>query len=430
MTAKVLILGDGTGGLITANMLARKARKDGLDIEIKVIGRSPTHTYQPGLLFIPFQKSGYRRLSDIQRKTAKYIGRGVDYLCEEIEALDPERRSVTTNVTTHHYDWLVLSLGSRTVIDDIPGLAEHWGDKAHGFYTPDSALKLAKKLDEFKGGDLVIDVAEMPIKCPVAPLEFAGLVDSYLIKRGLREKTKLTLVTPLSGAFTKPVCNDVLTELLEQKGINVVPNLSLGAVNDDHIESPDGHQVPYDLLVTIPPHEGSDIIEDAGLGDGLGFGLTNKHTLKSMKAERIFLIGDNTNVPTSKAGSVAHFQAEVVVHNLFQEIAGKAADPIADGHRDRPWKGHPDRFQLRHTARSRQVPDTLHWTDDPAARKLPQPPGQAGLQIHLLVHAAAGLPDTAGEFTHEHGRQADVHPGEISARMNSAIHDYRSWPGP
>jgi sulfide:quinone oxidoreductase len=332
MTAKVLILGDGTGGLITANMLARKARKDGLDIEIKVIGRSPTHTYQPGLLFIPFQKSGYRRLSDIQRRTAKYIGRGVDYLCEEIEALDPERRSVTTNVTTHHYDWLVLSLGSRTVIDDIPGLAEHWGDKAHGFYTPDSALKLAKKLDEFKGGDLVIDVAEMPIKCPVAPLEFAGLVDSYLIKRGLREKTKLTLVTPLSGAFTKPVCNDVLTELLEQKGINVVPNLSLGAVNDDHIESPDGHQVPYDLLVTIPPHEGSDIIEDAGLGDGLGFGLTNKHTLKSMKAERIFLIGDNTNVPTSKAGSVAHFQAEVVVHNLFQEIAGKAADPIADGH--------------------------------------------------------------------------------------------------
>ncbi len=332
MAAKILILGDGTGGLITANMLARKARKDKLDFDIKVIGKSPMHTYQPGLLFMPFAKSGYRKLADIQRKTTNYIGKGVTYACEEIQSLDSDRQTVTTNITTHHYDWLVLSLGSRTVIDDIPGLSERWGDRAHGFYTPDSALKLAKKLESFKGGDLVIDIAEMPIKCPVAPLEFAGLVDSYLLKRGLRDKTRLTLVTPLSGAFTKPVCNDVLTELLTEKGIKVVPNLSLGSVSDDHIASPDGQQVPYDLLVTIPPHEGSDIIEDAGLGDGLGFGLTNKHTLKSMKAERIFLIGDNTNVPTSKAGSVAHFQAEVVVHNLVREIAGEAAEPIADGH--------------------------------------------------------------------------------------------------
>ena len=329
MAAKIIILGDGTGGLITANVLARKARSENLAVEVKVIGRSPMHTYQPGLLFMPFQKRGYRRLSDIQRQTSRYIGKGVEYACEEIRKLDPEQRTVTTDKAVHHYDWLVLSLGSRTVIDDIPGLGERWGKQAHGFYTPGSALNLARELENFKGGDLVIDVAEMPIKCPVAPLEFAGLVDSYLLKRGLRGKTRLTLVTPLSGAFTKPVCNDVLTDLLTRKGIEVVPNMALGSVSDKHISSPDGHDIPYDLLVTIPPHEGSDIIEDAGLGDGLGFGLTNKHTLKSMKAERIFLIGDNTNVPTSKAGSVAHFQAEVVVHNLLREVAGEAAEPIA-----------------------------------------------------------------------------------------------------
>ena len=332
MSAKIIILGDGTGGLIMANMLARKARRQKLDIEVKVIGNSPMHTYQPGLLFIPFQKPGYRRLSDIQRKTSRYISKGVEYACEEILSLDPELRTVTTDKTVHHYDWIVLSLGSRTVIDEIPGLRERWGEQAHGFYTPDSALKLARKLENFDGGDLVIDIAELPIKCPVAPLEFAGLVDSYLLKRGLRDKTRLTLVTPLSGAFTKPVCNDVLTDLLTRKGINVVPNMSLGSVSDDHIYSPDGQEVHYDLLVTIPPHEGSDIIEDAGLGDGLGFGLTNKNTLKSVKSERVFLIGDNTNVPTSKAGSVAHFQAEVVVHNLLREVAGEAADQIADGH--------------------------------------------------------------------------------------------------
>jgi sulfide:quinone oxidoreductase len=193
-------------------------------------------------------------------------------------------------------------------------------------------LQLAGALERFQGGDLVIDIAEMPIKCPVAPLEFACLVDDYLTQRGLRGKTELTLVTPLTGAFTKPICNEVLTDMLLEKGVKVIPNASLAAVTDKTIVCPDGKAVPYDLLVTIPPHEGSDLIDDAGLGDGIGFGLTDKQTLKSIKAERIFLVGDNTNVPTSKAGSVAHFQAEVVVHNLLREIDGKAALPLADGH--------------------------------------------------------------------------------------------------
>jgi sulfide:quinone oxidoreductase len=218
------------------------------------------------------------------------------------------------------------------VVDAIDGLQERWGKQAHGFYTPDSALQLAGALERFEGGDLVIDIAEMPIKCPVAPLEFACLVDEYLTRRGIRGKTALTLVTPLTGAFTKPICNEMLTGMLAGKGVNVVPNASLAAVSDDAVICPDGKQVHYDLLVTIPPHEGSELIEDAGLGDGLGFGLTDRGTLKSRKAERVFLLGDNTNVPTSKAGSVAHFQAEVVVHNVLREVAGKEAQPLADGH--------------------------------------------------------------------------------------------------
>jgi len=172
----------------------------------------------------------------------------------------------------------------------------------------------------------------MPIKCPVAPIEFVCLMDEYLTERGLRSKTKLTLVTPLTGAFTKPICNEMLTGMLAGKNVNVVPNASLATVTDKSIGCPDGKQIPYDLLVTIPPHEGSALIDDAGLGDGIGFGLTDKQTLKSLKAERIFLLGDNTNVPTSKAGSVAHFQAEVVVHNLLREIEDKPALPLADGH--------------------------------------------------------------------------------------------------
>jgi len=332
MTTKVLVLGDGTGGLVASNLLAKEAGSRNLALEIKLIGNSPMHTYQPGMLFLPFQKPGYRTLADIQRQTTQFVGPGVQYLVERVTAIDTGSRTVTTNEGSHEYDWLVLALGCRTVLDAVDGLEEQWGKRAFGFYTPDSALRLAQALQEFKGGDLLIDVAEMPIKCPVAPIEFACLVDEFLTERGLRSKTNLTLVTPLTGAFTKPICNEMLTGMLAGKNVNVVPNASLASVTDNSMGCPDGKKIPFDMLVTIPPHEGSDLIDEAGLGDGLGFGFTDKQTLKASKAERIFLLGDNTNVPTSKAGSVAHFQAEVVVHNLLREIDGKPALPLADGH--------------------------------------------------------------------------------------------------
>jgi len=332
MTTNVVVLGDGTGGLVAANLLARQARSRSLPLAIKLIGDSPKHTYQPGMLFLPFQRPGYRTLADIQRDNADFVGPGVQYLVERVTAIDTRAREVTTSAGRHRYDWLVLALGCRTVLEAVDGLPERWGSRAHGFYTPESALRLAGALQEFRGGDLVIDVAEMPIKCPVAPLEFACLVDEFLSRRGLRSATEITLVTPLTGAFTKPICNEMLTGMLVGKNIKVVANAPLATVADTVIACPDGKTIPYDLLVTIPPHEGAEVIDDAGLGDGLGFGLTDKQTLKAKKAERVFLLGDNTNVPTSKAGSVAHFQAEVVVHNLLREIDGKEAQPLADGH--------------------------------------------------------------------------------------------------
>jgi sulfide:quinone oxidoreductase len=332
MTTTVLVLGDGTGGVVVANLLARQARSRNLQLTIKLIGDSPKHTYQPGMLFLPFQTRGYRTLADIQRDNTDFIGAGVQYLVERVTAIDTQAREVRTSKGSHHYDWLVLALGCRTVLEAVDGLPERWGTRAHGFYTPDSALRLAAALQEFTGGDLVVDIAEMPIKCPVAPLEFAFLVDDFLTRRGLRGRTRITLVTPLTGAFTKPICNELLTDTLVRRNIKVVANASLAVVTDKVIACPDGKTIPYDLLVTIPPHEGAEVIDDAGLGDGLGFGLTDKQTLKAKKTERVFLLGDNTNVPTSKAGSVAHFQAEVVVHNLLREIDGKEAQPLADGH--------------------------------------------------------------------------------------------------
>ena len=332
MTSRIVILGDGTGGLVTANLLASEVRRRGVAVDITLVGDSPMHTYQPGMLFLPFQMRGYRTLADIQRPNASFVGPGVHYKQARALAVNPDARTVETSDGELAYDWLVLALGCRTLIDVIDGLPERWGTRVHGFYTPDSALRLAAALERFTGGDLVIDIADMPIKCPVAPLELAFLLDAWLHGRGLRSKTKLTLVTPLTGAFTKPICNEALTGTLAEKGIAVVPNAPLGSVDDRAMKCPGGEAVPYDLLVVVPPHEGAELIDDAGLGDGLGFGLTDRGTLKSRKAERIFLLGDNTNVPTSKAGSVAHFQAEVVVHNLLREIDGKESLPLADGH--------------------------------------------------------------------------------------------------
>jgi sulfide:quinone oxidoreductase len=329
---KILILGDGIGGIVTANLLLKKARKKKLELRIQLVGNSPMHTYQPGLLFLPFQKPGYKNLEDIQKPNAGFIAPGIEYICENISAIDIEQRQVMTEHRTLSYDWLVLGLGCRTVIEEIEGLSEQWGKNVHGFYTPGSALRLATAMEDFNGGELVIDIADMPIKCPVAPLEFACLTDHYLTQRGLRDKTNITLVTPLDGAFTKPVCNDVLTDILLEKKINIVANASLDRVTDSAMYCPDGQEVPFDMMVTVPPHEGSQLIEDAGLGDGLGFGHTDKQTLKSTVADRIFLVGDNNNVPTSKAGSVAHFQADVIVHNILREISGKEAEPCADGH--------------------------------------------------------------------------------------------------
>jgi sulfide:quinone oxidoreductase len=332
MTTRVLVLGDGTGGLVVANLLAKEVRRRNLALGIKLIGDSPKHTYQPGMLFLPFQMPGYRTLADIQRDNAEFIGAGIEYLVEQVTAIDTRARTVTTSKGSHGYDWLILALGCRTVLDAVEGLPERWGTRAHGFYTPDSALRLAGALQEFKGGDLVVDIAEMPIKCPVAPLEFAFLVDDFLTRRGLRGKTQLTLVTPLTGAFTKPICNEMLTDTLVRRNIKVVANASLAVVADKVIACPDGKTVPYDLLVTIPPHEGAEVIDDAGLGDGLGFGLTDKQTLKAKKAERVFLLGDNTNVPTSKAGSVAHYAVDCFAENFQRHIDGLELRDTFDGH--------------------------------------------------------------------------------------------------
>jgi sulfide:quinone oxidoreductase len=219
--------------------------------------------------------------------------------------------------------------------EEVEGLAEPMGkDGVHTFYTLEGAVAMRSALERMTKGRLVIDVCDMPIKCPVAPIEFAFLADYYFTQKGVRDAIDITLVTPYSGAFTKPNANRVLTGMAKEKGVSVVADFAAESVDAAArtLRSLDGRTLEYDLLCAIPPNVGPQVIDDAGLGDGMGYALTDPRTLKSRKADFVYFLGDNTNVSTSKAGSVAHFEAETVVENLLREIEGKPALPTFDGH--------------------------------------------------------------------------------------------------
>jgi sulfide:quinone oxidoreductase len=330
---QVVILGAGTGGALVANLLTQK-----LDLRewvITIVDRSDTHVYQPGLLFLPFGLYGHDDHKDLVRPIGEPLPRNVNFLAADILRIDAERKTVETSITTLRYDFLVSALGCRVAPEEVEGLAEPMGrDGIHTFYTLEGAVAMRSAIERMREGRLVIDVCDMPIKCPVAPIEFAFLADYYFTQKGVRDAIEITLVTPYSGAFTKPNANRVLTEMARKKGVNVVADFAAESVDAgaSTLRSFDGRTLEFDLLCAIPPNLGPQVLDDSELGDGTGYALTDPRTLKSRKADFVYCLGDNTNVSTSKAGSVAHFEAETVVENLLREMAGKPALPTFDGH--------------------------------------------------------------------------------------------------
>ncbi|MEN8761687.1 MAG: CBS domain-containing protein [Thiogranum sp.] len=329
----IVILGAGTGGTLAANLLSHK-----LDLKkwiITIIDKADEHHYQPGYLFIPFKLYGYEERSDIARPITDQLPRNAKFVKAEIQRVDHENKRVETSEGAFEYDYVISSLGCHLASDEIEGLEETLGrNGVHTFYNLDSALAMQDALQNMESGRLVIDISDLPIKCPVAPIEFAFLADYYFHEKGIRDKIDIFLVTPFTGAFTKPNANRVLSRIAEDKQIIIVPNFSLESVNTEKkvIKSYEGNTIEFDLLCIIPPNLGPDALENSGLGDGTGYGLTDPRTLKSRKADNFYLLGDNSNVATSKAGSVAHFEAETVVENILREIDGEKPLPSFDGH--------------------------------------------------------------------------------------------------
>ena len=326
----LLILGAGTSGTMMANHLRSKLYLN--EWNITIVDQYKTHYYQPGFLFLPFDV--YKE-KDVKKKGKKFIPNGVKYIQKKIEKIIPENNKVELVDETLDYDILIIATGSKIAPEETDGLlGPLWKKDIFDFYTYEGALALRDKLRDWEGGKLLVHITEMPIKCPVAPLEFAFLADSYFRKKGMRDKVEISYVTPLTGAFTKPTCSTALTYLLEEKNIKMEADFAIMEVDNDKKEIVDfeDRRIPFDLLVTIPTNMGDEVIERSGLGDDLNFVPTHNHTLQSEAHENVFVIGDATNVPASKAGSVAHFQAETLTDNILLYIDGFPLKEEFDGH--------------------------------------------------------------------------------------------------
>lgn len=327
----LLILGGGTGGTMTANKLAKKLDADSW--RIIVVDKDETHYYQPGFIYVPF---GVYQPEDTMRQKRRVISKRVDIVFSGIEVIEPAANRVRLdNGQSISYDILVISTGCEIRPDQIQGLTNAgWKENIFDFYTLEGAAALSKFLENWQGGRLVLNVAEMPIKCPVAPLEFVFLADWFFTRRGIRDKVDITYATPLPGAFTKPVASAALGSFMQNKGINLATDFAVNEVDGSKqvLRSWDGRELPYDLLVTIPTNMGVKAIERSGMGDDLNFIPTDPRTLQSKTYENVWVLGDATNLPTSKAGSVAHFEHEVLVENILRQVKGLPPKPAFDGH--------------------------------------------------------------------------------------------------
>jgi sulfide:quinone oxidoreductase len=316
---------------MVVNKLRHRLSRD--EWQITVVDQDGDHVYQPGLLLLPF---GAASADELVRPRRRFIPDGVELVLAPIAGVDPAEKLVElADGRTLPYDYLVIATGVSPRPDQTPGMAEgQWQVSIFDFYTLEGALALREKLGCWKGGRLVVHIVEMPIKCPVAPLEFTFLADAYFSERGMRDRVDITYVTPLEGAFTKPIASKHLGGMLEDRGITLESDFVVDHIDPDakQLVSVDDRAIDFDLLVTVPLNMGADFVGRSGLGNELNYVRVDKNTLISKAYDTIFALGDASDIPTSKAGSVAHFSVELFVDNFLEHVEGRPMTQLFDGH--------------------------------------------------------------------------------------------------
>jgi len=327
---RLLVLGAGTAGTMVVNKLRR--RLDRAEWQIAVVDQSDRHFYQPGYLFLPF---GTYRPDQIVQPRERFVPDGVELVYGEVDRVAADDNEVLlADGTRLPYDYLVIATGVEPRPDQTPGMLDggQWRKTIFDFYTYDGAVALAEALSEFDGGRLVVHIVDMPIKCPVAPLEFTFLADAYFRQREMRDRVELVYATPLPGAFTKPIASRHLGAMLDERKIALETDFLVERVEDKTLISYDEREVPFDLLVTVPLNMGADYVARSGLGNELNLVPVDKHTLLSKAYPNIFALGDASDIPASKAGSVAHFSVEVFTDNFVRYARGEPMTGSFDGH--------------------------------------------------------------------------------------------------
>lgn len=320
---RILILGGGVGGTLTANLLARKLRKriDRGEVEVAVVDATGAHVYQPGFMYIAM---GGERAEKLEKRERALLDDRVRLFIGTVDRVDEVARAVhIEGGAALPYDHLVLATGARI----LPEAIDHFTTEAHHFYTADAALRLRKALDAFTGGKIVIGIASMPYKCPPAPLEVAFLIEAELRERGLREKTEMHYASPIGRAFSIESVSEMATPILEEKRIELHTFFNVEAIDPERkvVQSLEGEELPYDLLILVPPHKGQQFLMDSGLAPAPGGWLpTDRFTLRVGGRPNVYALGDATDLPVSKAGSTAHFEAPVVVEAIAAAVEDRA----------------------------------------------------------------------------------------------------------
>jgi sulfide:quinone oxidoreductase len=320
---QIVILGGGVGGTLTANLLARRLKKpiERGDASVTVVDASGAHVYQPGFMYIAM---GGERAEKLQKRERALLDDRVRLVIGTVSSVDADASTVSlTDGTVVPYDQLVIATGARI----LPEAIEHFEAEAHHFYTADAALRLRHALDAFTGGKIVIGIASMPYKCPPAPLEVSFLIESELRERGLRSTSEVHFASPIGRAFTIESVSEMATPILEEKGIELHTFFNVEAIDPERkvVQSLEGEELPYDLLILVPPHKGQQFLIDSGLAPAPGGWLpTDRNTLLVGGRHNVYALGDATDLPLSKAGSTAHFEAPVVVEGVVAAIEGRA----------------------------------------------------------------------------------------------------------
>lgn len=317
MPARVVVLGGGVGGTLVANLLSKDLRKDA---RVTVVDPTGMHVYQPGFLYVALGQANGRWLARDERLLLRD---DVELVVEGAERIDPAAGTVQlARGGTLPYDYLVLATGARLVPDEVPGLIAG----SHDFYSLEGAQRLREALRTFGGGRILVGIAGIPYKCPPAPVEFVLMLEEYLRKRDIRDRSEVTLLSPLNRAFTIESASKLVEPIMERRGISLATFFNVESVDPaaGMVVSLEGEKAEYDLLVLVPPHRGQQMVEDSGLGGPGGWIPTDPATLQHKEQSRIFAMGDATDLPISKSGSTAHFEAPVVASRIASLIHGTA----------------------------------------------------------------------------------------------------------